>query len=208
MNCFGLAGISGLILVLGSNAASAQEALQPPPTPATTPAEATVGPATAPVEAVSGSDPAKLRASGPTVWGGVGYWGLYGIGASYMMPVANGVLKHPTIRDQFMIEFGADYLRRSYGWITGSNYTWNEIVPMVGVAWMVWLKQNLAVYPKADVGYALGWLSGFDCNGCSEPSYGGVFINGSVGVLYDLGSVVLRGELGNELAKGGVAFLF
>jgi hypothetical protein len=125
-----------------------------------------------------------------------------------MMPVANGVLKHATIRDQFMLEFGVTYLRRSYSWITGSDYVWNEVVPTAGVAWMVWLKPNLAVYPKVDVGYAFGWLSGFDCNGCSDPSYGGVFVNGSAGVMYDLGSMVLRGEVGNELVKGGLGFLF
>jgi hypothetical protein len=82
---------------------------------------------------------------------------------------------------------------------------------MAGVAWRVWLKPNLAVYPKLDVGYAFGWVSGYDCHGvggCSDPSYGGIFVDGSVGVLYDLGSVVLRGEAGNELVKGGVTFLF
>jgi len=169
-------------------------------------------PAPAPVESVQTAAGVPLPTTGPTVWGGVGYWGLYGIGASYMFPVANGVLKHPTIRDQFEIELGVDYLRRSYDWLAGDNYTWNEVVPMVGVAWMVWLKPNLAVYPKADVGYAFGWLSGFDyCNGvagCSNPSYGGVFVNGSVGVMYNVGSLVLRAELGNELLKGGLGFLY
>ena len=200
----------GLLSVVCASTAFAQS----PAPMAPTSAEPTPAPAgmTAASDVVQGPAPAKLQASGPTVWGGVGYWGLYGIGASFMFPVANGVLKHPTIRDQFMVEVGVDYLRRSYDWLAAGSYTWNEVVPTVGVAWNVWLKPNLAVYPKLDVGYAFGWLSGFDyCQGlagCSNPSYGGVFVDGSVGVLYDLGAIVLRGELGNELVKGGLAFLF
>jgi hypothetical protein len=169
-------------------------------------------PAPAPVETVQAAPAGNLPASGISAWGGVGYYGLYGIGVSYMMPVADGVLKHPTIRDRFVLEFGASYLRRSYDFYLGGGYTWNEVLPVVGVAWTVWLKSNLAVYPKLDVGYAYGWLSGFDyCNGiagCSDPSYGGVFVNGSVGVIYNLGSISLRGEAGNELLKGGIGFLF
>jgi hypothetical protein len=207
MRKLGLLGSLGLLSVVSSNVASAQEpALAPPPA-----AEPAAAPFAAPVDSVQAAAPSKLLSTGPTVWGGLGYWGLYGVGASYMLPVANGVLKHPTIRDQFVLEFGATYLRRSYGWYTGSDYTWNEIVPTAGVAWMVWLKSNLAVYPKLDLGYAFGWLSGFDCNGvggCSDPAYGGIFVDASVGVLYDLGSVVLRAEAGNELIKGGLSFLF
>lgn len=208
MKHLGLSTSMGLLALLVSTVASAQDGTAPTTLPpATTVASPPVATA-APAEAVQGADPVKLRASGVTPWLGLGYFGLYGVGASYMMPVANGVLKHATIRDQFMLEFGATYLRRSYSWITGSDYVWNEIVPTAGAAWMVWLKPNLAVYPKVDVGYAFGWLSGFDCNGCSDPSYGGVFVNGSAGVMYDLGSMVLRGEVGNELVKGGVGFLF
>lgn len=208
MKHLGLRTSMGLFAVLISTMASAQDGTAPSaPPPATTVAPPPVATA-APAEVVQGADPAKLRASGVTPWLGLGYYGLYGVGVSYMMPVANGVLKHATIRDQFMLEFGATYLRRSYSWITDSDYVWNEVVPTGGVAWMVWLKPNLAVYPKVDVGYAFGWLSGFECNGCSDPSYGGIFINGSAGVMYDLGSMVLRGEVGNELVKGGVGFLF
>jgi hypothetical protein len=202
----GLLGSLGLLSVLYSNVASAQE-LAPAPPPAADPATA---PSAAPIDSVQAAAPGKLLSTGPTAWAGLGYFGLYGIGVSYMLPVAHGVLRHPTIRDQFVLEFGADYHRRSYGWSGASDYTWNEIVPMGGVAWMVWLKSNLAVYPKLDVGYAFGWLSGFDCGPtrCSDPSYGGIFVDGSVGVLYDIGSVVLRGEAGNQLVKGGIAFLF
>jgi hypothetical protein len=197
MKSLGLLGTMALLFAATSTSALAQE-----PAPA----------APAPVDTTQAIAGGPLLTTGPTVWGGIGYWGLYGIGASYMIPVANGVLKHPTIRDQFEIEFGVDYLRRSYDYFAGGNYTWNEVVPVVGVAWMVWLKPNLAVYPKADVGYAFGWLSGFDyCKGiagCSDPSYGGVFVNGSVGVMYNVGSLVLRAELGNELIKGGLGFLY
>jgi hypothetical protein len=197
MNRLGL--IASVALLLEAPAVLAQD----PGAPATAPT---------PVETVPAPAMGSLPSTGPSVWGGLGYFGLYGLGASYMMPVADGVLKHPTIRDRFVLEFGVNYLRRSYGYLGLGDYTWNEVVPTAGVAWMVWLKQNLAVYPKVDVGYAFGWLSGFDyCNGvsnCSNPSYGGIFVNGSVGVVYTTGSIALRAEAGNELLKGGIGFLY
>jgi hypothetical protein len=164
------------------------------------------GPAAAPVSA-----PANALAlpKALTLWGAVGYGGMYGVGARFMFPVGPSLLKLSSIRDQLAVEFGVDYLRESYS--DFGNYSWSEILPVAGVMWQFWLLPNLAVYPKVDLGYAIGWFSGFDCGGyygCSEPSYGGFFWDISAGVMYTLGKVALRAEIGNELVKGGVAFLF
>ena len=167
------------------------------------------GPAAAPVSA-----PANALAlpKALTLWGAVGYGGMYGVGVRFMFPVGPSLLKLSNIRDQLAVELGVDYLRESYGYFSYGNYSWSEILPVAGCMWQFWLLPNLAVYPKVDLGYAIGWLSGYDyCNGipnCSNPSYGGFFWDISAGVMYTLGKVALRAEIGNELVKGGVAFLF
>jgi hypothetical protein len=170
------------------------------------------GPAAAPVSA-----PANALAlpKALTLWGAVGYGGMYGVGARFMFPVGPSLLKLSSIRDQLAVELGVDYLRESYGYsgyLSSGDYSWSEILPVAGCMWQFWLLPNLAVYPKVDLGYAIGWLSGYDyCDGiagCSNPSYGGFFWDISAGVMYTLGKVALRAELGNELVKGGVAFLF
>ena len=158
------------------------------------------------------SQPAAPLPKALTLWGAVGYGGMYGVGVRFMFPVGPSLLKLSNIRDQLAVELGVDYLRESYGYFSYGNYSWSEILPVAGCMWQFWLLPNLAVYPKVDLGYAIGWLSGYDyCNGipnCSNPSYGGFFWDISAGVMYTLGKVALRAEIGNELVKGGVAFLF
>jgi len=116
-----------------------------------------------------------------TIWGAVGWWGMYGLGARYMQPVGHSLLNLPNIRDQVAVEVGLDYLRESYGYLALGNYSWSEVLPVVGGMWQFWINPNLALYPKLDFGYAFGWFSGFTyCNGipdCKEPTYGGFFFN-------------------------------
>jgi len=155
--------------------------------------------------------PAPMQAAA-TIWGAVGWWGMYGLGARYMQPVGHSLLNLPNIRDQVAVEVGLDYLRESYGYLALGNYSWSEVLPVVGGMWQFWINPNLALYPKLDFGYAFGWFSGFTyCNGipdCKEPTYGGFFFNVSAGAIYTIGKLALRVELGNELFKGGFAYAF
>jgi hypothetical protein len=146
------------------------------------------------------------RASGPTVWG-ILPWGGIGIGGRFMIPLGiPGVVHSPSVHDAFAVEVGADYLQWNHGTVNG-DYTWSEVLAVGGFMWSFWLTDSFALYPKADLGYAFGWYSGFDYPG--RPRYGGLFLSGDAGAIYKLNSgLSLRGELGTDGLKAGVAWLF
>ena len=196
----------GLIGVLASQAAMAQETApsgSPPPAVAA-PGNETNGPR--PFGAAAGP-------AGPSVWG-VLPWGGIGAGARYMIPVPiTQLLTRTKFKDFWAVEFGADILHWSYdyGAIGGNNfsYSWTEIVPVVGMMWEVWFTPNFAAYPKVEVGYAFGWYSG--TNGQTAGLEGGdrFFPSGAVGVLYKLDNgLTLRAEAGYDGAHGGIGWLF
>jgi len=156
-----------------------------------------------------GAHMAAPNTTGLSAWGILGYAGSLGVGGRYMLPIMDqGFLKHPTIRDRLALEFGLDFLHRSYSdW--GVDYGWSEFRPTVGAAWTVWLNQDLAVYPKLDLGYEIGWLSGWtDVPGVSRPGYNAFYWEVLGGVMYKLGGVTLRAELGSVGLKAGVGFGF
>jgi hypothetical protein len=171
--------------------------------PAGTPAPATgvVG-MTAPS---SGSHTLK----GASVWG-ILPWSGIGVGARFMIPLGiKPLLQSGTIKDTFALEFGADILHWSYGIGFGNNYSWNEVLPVVGVMWNVWLNDQLALYPKAELGYAFGWFSGWDTTFGNQPTYGGFFWDVALGGLYKLNNgITLRAEAGYAGLKLGAGYLF
>ena len=125
-----------------------------------------------------------------------------------MTPISQeGLLKHERVKDQLAVEFGVDLLRFSYGFL-GNDYAFMELLPVAGVLWNIWLTDKLALYPKLDLGYAIGFFTGWEDSWGNRPSYGGFFWQASVGALYKLDSVSLRLELGNGLLKAGVGFGF
>jgi hypothetical protein len=159
-----------------------------------------------PAVSTSGSSSLGGAASGPTVWG-ILPWGGFGIGGRFMIPLGiPGVVRSSSVHDTFAVEVGADYLRWNHDYVAG-DYSWSEILAVGGFMWNFWLTDTFALYPKADLGYALGWFSGSDYPG--RPSYGGFFISGDAGAIYKLNSgLSLRGELGTDGLKAGVAWLF
>lgn len=149
--------------------------------------------------------------SGPTVWGILGGWyGGYGVGARYMLPLPiKPLLAQNNLRDNFALEIGADFLTWSYGFGNAGNYRWNAVLPVAGAMWNVWLNEKLAVYPKLDLGYFVGWYSGWNDTWGNHPTHGGFFWNVALGGLYRLNNTVaLRGELGWAGLKLGASFLF
>jgi hypothetical protein len=141
----------------------------------------------------------------PYEYGGFGY----GIGGRVALPLPIPSLLPPgNIRDSWSIEFGADYIRFSLGYLS-SDYSVNWLLPVVGVRWNVWLSDKFAVYPKAEAGYEIAWVSGYP-SGYGSPSYGGVFIDGAAGLLYKIGNgnLTLRAEAGSFGLKGGIGAVF
>jgi hypothetical protein len=186
-----------LAIALGTAGTAAAQMATP-----TEPAPASVG-TTVPSSSSS--------ASGPTVWGILGGWyGGFGVGARYMLPLpVKPLITQGTIRDNFALEFGADFLTRSYDLgPAGGEYRWNAFLPVVGAMWNIWFNEQLAGYPKLDLGYFFGWHSGW--KGLGDPSSPGAFFwNVSLGGLYRINNTVaLRGELGYAGLKLGASFLF
>ena len=137
-------------------------------------------------------------------------WGGYGIGGRMMLPLPiAGVIHSPSVRDTFAVEVGADLLHWSYDYgFTPGGYSWTEILAVGGFMWNFWLTSQFALYPKIDLGYALGWFSGWNQPG-PQPTYGGLFISGDVGAIYKLtNGLSLRAEVGSANLKLGVAWLF
>jgi hypothetical protein len=195
-----------LSAALSVTPASGVRADETAPPPAAPPAETAPASAPAPAASISRARITAPPLTGPTIWGLVDWFGV-GVGARYMFPVGiPSLLSHTSLKDSWAIEAGLDFVHRSddYG---AFNYDYNEFIPTVGMMWIVWLRNDFAVYPKIDGGWAFGFdNSNNNCVGCT---LGGVWIEGAAGLLYEVGGgLTLRAELGNYGAKGGVAWLF
>lgn len=201
----GFALTFSLIVALAPSSAHAQDpGTAPPPEPASASA-----PSSAPPMVSVSSTPGD-SSNAISLWG-ILPWGGFGVGGRFMMPFAPipRLLTHTKFKDYWALEFGADYLHFSYGYSGGSDYAWNALLPVAGIMWQVWLLPNLGVYPKAEIGYEFGWLSGYNGPSSNTPSYGGIFINGAAGLLYQVsGGLTLRAEAGYAGAKLGVAWQF
>jgi hypothetical protein len=198
---------SALAVVMAINVHGAR-ADEPPPAATTPPPPSAVAtqPATTPpayTPPAAGTGP-----TGASVWG-ILPWGGIGVGGRFMMPLPiPPLLTGTNLRDSFGLEFGADYLHWSYGYLNYGNYSWSEIVPVVGMMWNVWLTPQFALYPKIELGYAFGWFSDWNFGG-SRPTYGGFFYDGDAGALYKLNNgLTLRAEVGVDGLKLGAGWLF
>lgn len=208
-------GAIGLIGVLASSAAMAQDtpaggapATTPPPAE-TTPPPAVAAPGTTSTPSPFG---AAQGPAGPTIWG-ILPWGGYGLGARYMLPLPiTQLLTRTKFHDYWALEFGADIMHWNYDYgfgTTGYSYSWTEIVPVVGMMWQFWINDSFAVYPKVELGYAVGWYS--NTQGSTSGLSGGnhFYPDGTAGLLYKLGNgITLRAEAGYVGGKAGVAWLF
>ena len=149
-----------------------------------------------------------------SVWGVLDPGPISGIGAGarFMLPLVPEGFLHARIKDELTLEFGADFVHYEdkVGWAPYYlDYSWNGILPVVGAAWNFWFTPRFALYPKLDVGYWFGWYSGWrDEYGYGHPGWGGAFVQGAVGLIYQLQSVALRVELGSGLMRIGVGFPF
>lgn len=169
-----------------------------------------MSPAMAQASDVAADEPSRVssNSTGLSAWGILAYGNGLGVGARYMMPVApEGLLRNERVKDQLAVEFGVDLLHFSYDFVF-NDYGFTEVLPVGGLLWNLWLSDNFAVYPKLDLGYATGFLTSWDDTWGTRPTYGGLFWQTSVGVLFKTRSVALRLELGNGLLKGGIGIGF
>jgi hypothetical protein len=162
-----------------------------------------------PVSSVGTSVPSGAVSTGPTLWG-ILPWGGIGIGGRFMLPLSlPPLLTNGPVHDSWALEFGADLLHWSYGYAGfAHDYSWTEVLPVVGGMWNVWFNEHIAAYPKLELGYAFGWFSNWDYPG-SRPTYGGFFWDIALGAMYKLNNgITLRAEAGYAGLKLGAGWLF
>jgi len=139
-----------------------------------------------------------------------GFSTALGVGARYQITlVPKGFLHHlpPQMHDEFALEPGFDYFHASYGFGAGYSWDYNEYTPLVGALWNIWINDNLAVYPKLDVGFRIASWSE-STNGMSvntgHADLFPLYFQAAAGIAYRLGIVSLRAEVGWEALRAGV----
>jgi hypothetical protein len=188
-------------------------ATAPPPAYAPPPGQPTYAPPPpqtyAPPPPMAVAEPVGAPSlKGLSAWG-ILPWGGIGVGARFMMPVGIApLLRGSGVRDSWALEFGADFMHFSYGYLT-SDYSYNQVVPVIGLMWKIWLNQQFALYPKLEAGYAIGWWSDWNSTYGTQPNHGWLFWDVTAGLLYKLNSgLTLRAEGGYAGLKLGVGWLF
>jgi hypothetical protein len=173
------------------------------------------------------ASPAEARPGGTSSSSGSGtgvsslsLWGVFdpgpiggaGFGMRLALPVVPQGILHAKVRDELVLEVGADFLHYSdrvgyYPYYV--DYSYNGLLLVGGLAWNFWFTPQLALYPKLDLGWSTGWYSGWhDQYGYGHHDFGGLFLQGAVGLIYRLPKVDLRVELGSGLLRLGVGFPF
>lgn len=158
------------------------------------------------------------RSSGPGV-SSLSLWGVLdpgpfdgaGLGFRLALPVAPQGILHARIRDEFVLELGADWVHYAdrVGFPGGPyvDYSWNGFLVVGGLAWNFWFTPQLALYPKLDLGWWFGYYDGWDGRyGYGRHDFSGAFLQVAGGLIYRLQSVDLRVELGSGLLRLGVGF--
>lgn len=150
-----------------------------------------------------------------TVFLGLGYgWGLgvgEGVGARFQYDfLPKGVFHFQNgMHDEMGVEAGLDFFHVSYGYGDGYNETYNEFTPLAGWVWNFWLTDKLAVYPKLDIGIRIGSYSYTDNHGNTVSNYSNdvfpLYFEGAAGVVYRVGPIALRGEVGWEAVRIGAS---
>jgi hypothetical protein len=135
-----------------------------------------------------------------------------GLGLRLAVPIVPQGILHARVHDEFVLEFGADFVHYSarMGWPYYYNYSWNGVLAVAGVAWNFWLTPQLALYPKLDLGWWFGWYSTHDSRyGPYYNDFDGSFLQVAGGLIYRLPSRLdLRVELGSGLLRVGVGIPF
>lgn len=195
---------------LAQSAAPAAASPPPPPPPAAAPAETVPPPAETVPPPAEAAGPLKTMNNSISGLAGVdyGYGFGFAVGVRYQIAIVpNGFIKKwkPPKHDELALEFGVDFGHGNYGYFLADR-SYNELKPVVGVLWNVWLSEDFAVYPKIELGTRIRFYGDNDYYASDTTIY--IYHNFAAGLVYRLGDVGLRAELGYASLKGGVSFTF
>ena len=155
----------------------------------------------------------RYPGSGVDVWGILGWGDGAGLGVGYHTPVVPEGLLHGTgsrVRDSLDLDLGVDWLSY-WGYHVGPNdYGWAQLNLHGGVRWDIWLTPEFAFYPKAGLGFGVGWYTGhWDPAFGDRRSIGGLYPEIALGAAWKARrDLTLRAELGAVGLKLGVGFEF
>ncbi len=147
----------------------------------------------------------RQPSTGTVDLGGLTLWGIIaqhrnhaglGVGVHYMIPIGEGILGETTLQDRFALEFGVDLTSHFLRYDDGAYL---RLRPAIGFLWTIWLIDELALYPKIDIG--LPFVFGRD-------HWNWWLINGAFGLLYRLDDFDLRVEAGWYGLHIGALFRF
>lgn len=153
------------------------------------------------------SSPPKI--DGISGWGILGWDGGIGIGGRYIFPLLQRGFLDPIggVEDRLVMEVGADALSTEAS-LVFHTYRETELRPTVGTLWYLQLDSRWSVYPKLDLGYSIGWVSGWDDRWGAGPTGKNRFtFDLAGGAMYKLGAARLRAELGSMGVKLGAGFV-
>ncbi len=123
-----------------------------------------------------------------------GYGFGLGAGARYTLPLLkSGFISN--LNDSIELEFGAD------GWFSFYGF-WALGVPVEG-RWTFHITPEFSAYGKVGVGLGVAAVTAV-----SGSPYFYVYPSVNLGVLYKLGGIYLRGEIGTPALKLGIAIPF
>ena len=149
--------------------------------------------------------------SGVELWGILGWGSGAGLGVGYHTPlVPEGLLRGSSVRDSLDLDLGVDWLSY-WGYHVGPNdYGWSQLNLHGGLRWDLWLTPELAVYPKAGLGFGTGWYTGrWNTAYGDRRDIGGLYPEIAVGAALKVRrDLTLRAELGAVGLKVGLGFEF
>jgi hypothetical protein len=146
-------------------------------------------------------------------WAILGWGSAVGVGASFQAPlVPYGLIHDPgfRLRDTLDLDLGIDYLSYWDSFHAGPySYSVSELNLHAGLVWNFWITPQLALYPKAALGYGVARYTGDWNTSYGHHTYGGLYPELAAGAQLKLaGGLSLRGELGWAGLKIGLGMAF
>jgi len=156
----------------------------------------------------------RAPGSGIDAWAILGYGDGAGLGIAYHTPlVPEGFLRHGSgsvLRDSLDLDLGLDWVSYWGYRVNGYDYGWAQFDLHADVRWDLWLTPQFALYPKAGLGFGVGWYTGtWNSAYGDRRTIGGLYPEIALGAAWRWRrDLTLRAEVGYVGLKLGLGFEF